>query len=173
MSTVVKAFILRQLMDQTIIEEALKEMNINYKKIDNNIVVNNYISIEILKTGSKLKYRTTEFWNNLNINQFIADLTEIYTKILDERIQKLKFEELKIKEKTYFEKVEEEEKKREQLEIERERIRLEAIKRKEEAELKKQIEEKTELLKKKAMQLGYQIKEEVHGNEKVLVLVRR
>ncbi|NMC67490.1 MAG: hypothetical protein GYA61_04595 [Spirochaetales bacterium] len=173
MSTVVKAFILRQLMDQTIIEEALKAMNINYKKIDNNIVVNNYISIEILKTGSKLKYRTTEFWNNLNINQFIADLTEIYTKILDERIQKLKFEELKIKEKTYFEKVEEEEKKREQLEIERERIRLEAIKRKEEAELKKQIEEKTELLKKKAMQLGYQIKEEVHGNEKVLVLVRR
>jgi hypothetical protein len=173
MSNRTKAFILRKLLDPVIIEEALKRMNCSFIKNNNNIIINQFLSINIKNHVPKLIYTTNEFSDTININCFISDLTETYTKILDEKIQKLKIEELKMKEKAYIEKMTEEKEKEKQLEIERERLRLEAIKRKEEADLKKQIEEKTEILKQKAMQLGYQISEEVHGKEKVLVLIRR
>jgi uncharacterized protein YaaW (UPF0174 family) len=114
-----------------------------------------------------------EGWFDEEINSFVHKLERAYKTILDEKIEKIKLEEARMKEKDLLSQLSSEEVRSKELELRKERMRLEAVKRKEENELKKQIEEKVAAIKEKAMKLGYQIKEEVRGKEKVMVLVRR
>ena len=65
-----------------------------------------------------------------------------YTKLLEEKIERLKLEEARLHEKEALKEFAEEERKQKERELRKERMRLEAIKRREEAALKKQIEEK-------------------------------
>lgn len=172
MSTIVRAFLLRELMDAECIEESLKEINHAYTKSKNKIILDQNLAIEMTPSGARLNYIIQEGWNNVEINSFIEKLTKAYTKKLNEKIERLKLEEAKMREVEALKQFAEDERKQRELEFRTERMKLEAIKRKEEVALKKQIEEKTTALKQKALQLGYQVKEEIKGKERILVLLR-
>jgi len=170
MSSVVRAILLRKLLDHECVEEALKEMNMAYSKTDSLIKINEDVSIALTKKGAELKYRTER---NFQTNAFVEKLTKAYTKRLEEKIERLKLEEARLNEKEALEDYAERERKQKERELRKERLRLEAIRRREETALRTKIEEKVGALKEQAKKLGYILKQEVKGKERVLVFVRR
>jgi len=174
MSSRVKAFILQDMNDVECIEEALDAMGESYTKNQNQIVISPNLKIDISSHQAELEvtYDRADS-NHINTNQFIADLTKEYNKIIKEKIERLKLEEAKVRESEVLEQFSEDEKRKKELKLKKERLRLEAIKRKEKAELRKKISEKANAIRDKAKKLGYQIKEEVKGEERVMVLIRR
>lgn len=173
MSSIVRAFLLRQLTDIECIEEALKALGKECTHTENQIIINQNLRLDLTAWGAKLNYRTEMYTTGFEINHFIEDLMKEYSKRLEEKIERLKLEEARIKEKVAFDQFSEEERRQKENGLRKERMRLEAIKRKEEAYLKKQIEQKVVAIREKAAQLGYQIKEELKGKERVIVLVQR
>lgn len=173
MSTIVRAILMRELLDPECVEEALKVINMNYTKTGALITINQYLSINLTKKGAELKYTTAENWQNHDVNSFIEKLTITYTKLLEEKIERLKLEEARLQEKEALKEFAEEERKQKERELRKERMRLEAIKRREEAALRKQIEEKISALKQRAKKLGLTLSEEIKGKERRLVFVRR
>lgn len=173
MSTIVRAILMRELLDPECVEEALKVMSTNYTKTRTLITINQHLSIDLTRKGAEFKYTTTEGWQNQDVNSFIEKLTITYTKLFEEKIERLKLEEARLHEKEALKEFAEEERKQRERELRKERMRLEAIKRREKAALEKQIEEKISALKQKAKKLGLTLSEEIKGKERRLVFVRR
>ena len=153
-TTTWRAIILRNLNDREAIEEALKVMKCHYVLKGNTIEITEDMGIELVPSGTQLRYIIRDNWQNLKLNTFIDDLNRNYDQVLNDRIEKLKLEEARLKEKAILEKF------------------SETVKRKESAQLKRIIEEKATAIRERAARLGYRVKEEVRGKEKVMVLVR-
>ena len=174
MSAIVRAILLRKLLDHTCVEDALKEMGVIYTKTGEVIKVSNStINIHLSKKGAEIKYRTREELQTQDVNSFIENLTLTYTKKLEEKIARLKMEEARLNEDESLELYAEEERKKRERDLRKERMRLESIKRREEAALKVKIGKKVEALKVRAKKLGLFLKQEQKGKERVLVFVRR
>ena len=171
-TTTWRAIILRNLNDREAIEEALKAMKCHYVLKGNTIEITGEMAIELTSAGAQLRYIIRDNWQNQKLNTFIDDLNRNYDQILNDRIEKLKLEEARLNEKAILDKFSEEEKKKKELALRKERMRLEAVKRKESAQLMRIIEEKAVTIRERAARLGYRIKEEVRGKDKVMVLVR-
>lgn len=173
MSSHVRAFIIHKMIDIDCIEEALKTLGKTYTRTSNHIIIDQNIEINVTQQGAKLIYQSGYSPERLDINKFVFELTQAYERSLQEKIERLRLEEAKMKEQNVLSQFSEEERIRKENEIRKEKMRLEAIKRKEEADLKKQIEQKVSALKEKAASLGYEVKEEVRGKERIMVMVRR
>jgi len=173
LSSHIRAVLLRKILDVEVLRDTLREMGINYTESGNRLTLDNSVTLGITEKGVNLNVRIREQWNNITVNQFSEELTRTYTMLLEEKIERLKLEEAQLKENEALEQHEAEENKARMLALKKERLRLEAVRRKEELDLKRQIEEKVIAIKNKAMKLGYQIKEEVKGKEKIMVLIRR
>ena len=171
-TTTWRAIILRNLNDREAIEEALKVMKCHYVLKGNTIEITEDMGIELVPSGTQLRYIIRDNWQNQKLNTFIDDLNRNYDQVLNDRIEKLKLEEARLKEKAILEKFSEEEKKKKELALRKKRLLLETVKRKESAQLKRIIEEKATAIRERAARLGYRVKEEVRGKEKVMVLVR-
>jgi hypothetical protein len=78
-----------------------------------------------------------------------------------------------LREKSTLDGITEEERLREERRIRAERMELESLKAEQEEEKRKIIEQKKNAIIEKARQLGYSVVEEVRGNEKRYVFVRR
>ena len=161
------------MLDIECIASALDALGQKYTRIENGYHLSNNATIMVINGKTEIKYRERDEYMDIAINKFIQELTKTYVKKLNEKIERLKLEEARIKEKSALEIFSETERKQREKEIEMERVKLESIKRKEEIALKRKIEEKAAKLKEKAAQLGYRISEEVKGKERIFVLIRR
>lgn len=170
MSTIAKAMILQDLLDVECIEEALNELHVEYVREPGRLNLGEELYITLLPRGTKLNF-TDE--NSIEANKLALDLTRAYKEALERKIERLRIEEIRLKEGEALQQFSEDERRRKALELEKERRKAEAVKRKEETSLRRKIAEKTRLIKEKAMKLGYQITEQVKGKERVMVLVRR
>jgi len=168
-----RAVFLRKILDAEVLRDTLREMGINHTESGSRLTLENSVTLDITEKGVNLNVRIREQWNNTTLNQFSEELSKTYTKLLEEKIERLKLEEAQLRESEALEQHEVEENKARMLALKKERLRLEAVRRKEELDLKRQVEEKVAAIKKKAIKLGYQIKEEVKGKERIMVLIRR
>ena len=173
MSSIVKAILLRKLLDHQCVEDALKEMNVSFEKTGDLLKISNDLSILFSRKGAEIKYRTRGALEETELTSFTENLTRAYTRLLEEKIRQLKLEEAQLKEKKALKQFAEEERKEMERELRKERMRLEAIKRREETALKVKIEKTISALKEKAKKLGFYLRQETKEKEQVLVFVRR
>ena len=113
--------------------------------------------------------RERETKETIQKRKLIARIEKQYDRILEEKIERLK----KYEEEEILRALSEEEREKKKTIMERERARLERIRRKREREKAKKIMNKINKLKEKATMLGYTIEERIEKNERILVLVRR
>jgi hypothetical protein len=180
MSSVVKAILTGSLMDVACVEETLKAMGIEYRRVSGLFIIQHslelknspYNSVELFETTNGVSIRYQSAYSS-ETNRFIEKFIKSYKAGLEEKIRKVKLDEARLQEEAAIKKFSEEELLREKLKIKREKERLEELKRREEEELKRQLDEKLKIIKEKAQKQGYAIREEIQGKEKVLVLVRR
>ncbi len=173
MSSIVKAILLRKLLDNQCIEDALKKMDVSFKKTGEILRISNDLSIVLSRKGAEIKYQTRGGLQETELNSFVEKLTLTYTSLLEEKIRQLKLAEARLNEEHALKEYAERERKQRERELRKERMRLETIKRREEAALKVKIEKTIFALKEKARKLGFQIKQETKEKEQVLVFVRR
>lgn len=172
MSSVIKALILGEMKDLECVEEALKRLNISYTTQGNFLIISTDIKLEKLTTGVRVVYQTSYELGNEQVNNLVANLTRTYATVLEEKIERLKLEEARLQEDKILQKFNKADQEAELRRIERERFKLEAVKRKEEIELQKTIQIKGEKIKKLAKKLGYRVNEDSKGKETIFVLVR-
>ncbi len=172
MSSVIKALILSEMKDMECVEEALKRLNISYTTQGSFLVISNDIKLEKLTTGVRVVYQTSYELGNEQVNNLVANLTRTYATVLEEKIERLKLEEARLQEDKTLQKFNKADQEAELRRIERERLKLEAVKRKEEIELQKTIQIKGEKIKKLAKKLGYRVNKDSNGKETIFVLVR-
>jgi hypothetical protein len=156
------------------IEKALTQLKTNYVIEGKDLVLNNGRLIN-KGSGYELEYienRVLPF-GSIDIHSFVQKLRKTYEQLLEEKIAKIRLEESKLKAKQIADQFTEEEKRKEEARLKLEKARLEDIIRKEREEKKKKVQEAENKIKENALKSNYQVKEEIQGTKKVLVLVKR
>ena len=180
MSVIVRAKMITintKFSDEKCLMDALKAENIAFIKNENRIMIQDG-EIDIIKEGATFMVKfmgnvyegsgERETKETIQKRKLIARIEKQYDRILEEKIERLKYEEKEI-----LRALSEEEREKKKTIMERERARLERIRRKREREKAKKIMNKINKLKEKATMLGYAIEERIEKNERILVLVRR
>jgi hypothetical protein len=93
----------------------------------------------------------------------------MYDLKIEEKIQKLRLEEARVKEEAALQQFSQEERRKQELELRRKRMKMEN-------ERKKELEEKNRKVNnilERAKKYGYEIREERVGTERIIQLVKR
>jgi hypothetical protein len=173
MSSLVRAFVMRELLDSSCVEDALKEMQCDYLKEGNIIRIRQNLTITLTANGAEVSYNLRDSWQNEDVNSFMQTLAKTYAAKLEQKIEILKMNEARARENEVLGLFKEEERRTTEVRLRNERMRLEAIKRREEESLRLKIIGKVAAIKEKAKHLGYGVKEETREKEVVLVLIKR
>lgn len=173
MSNITKAVILQsKFYDKECIIETLRRMNIKFIEQGKIIMIPDLNFRLVME-----KDAFTVVYDNLyaeQVKQFISRFMYIYRKTFEEKLERIRLEELKIQEeKILAEVARQKELEQRMLELRKKRMRLEKIKKKEEIERKREIANKVKEIIENAKKYGYEIKVEEKENERVIVLVRR
>lgn len=176
MSNITRAVIIQsKFYDLECVFDALKRMGVRYSKVPTRDGY--YVSIPEYSLKFECKGNTVNAVYNIRnakARQFIYEFMGVYKKVFNEKLERLRIEELKLHEQQALAEIaKQEELKHRAQEIKRKRLRLEKAKKREEIEKRKAIDEKKRIIIERAKKLGYDVREEVHKNEIVLVLVRR
>lgn len=174
MSCAVRAFMLNSFLSMECVKEALTEMNVRFTNDGETVQVSfpNYdIRSKLIFQREGQAARMT-LWGELP-HDFMAIFTRVHERKVQEAIERLKERERRLREEATLRIISEEERLQEERRLRAERIELEAQRAEQEAERERIIEEKKVAIVEKAKRLGYLISEEVKGNEKRLVLIRR
>jgi superfamily II RNA helicase len=154
--------------DLECVEQTLNALGIAYKK-ENGVykLANNFFLTET-PNGISITY------NNINIdaNKYIDTFIKTYNVKLEEKIKRIRMAEASLQEEAILKKYSDEELKREQVKIKREKQALDDLRSKELEGQKNKINETIIKLKEKAKKFGYTVKEEVQGKEKVLIMIK-
>lgn len=176
MSNITRAVIIQsKFHDLECVFEALEQMGVRYSRVGTQ---NNY-RVDIPEYYLRFECRGNTVYavydtENTRAKQFIYEFMKVYKKVLDEKLERLHLEELKLHEQQVLAEIaKQEELRRRAQKIKRRRLQLEKARKREEIEMRREIEQKKKIIVERAKRLGYDIREEVHGNEIVLVLVRR
>jgi hypothetical protein len=175
MSNKIKAILLKKIKDKPILLEALKELLIEYTQIGAEIHITNnfklkqedgYFVAEILEN-----YYSQSIENDtLESAKLIQSILSKYSSILNEKIKEIRRLEIEgnILESIHKQKAEAHTRRQR-----KELLRLENIRKNEQKELEKQIQESISKIIENSEINGYTVQEKRHENERVLVLVRR
>lgn len=165
MSHISKAVIQRAFHDQECIQKALEELNVNSRQQGNSYVIGDGLTIENTSNGCLINYYP-EYQHHLS---FISDFSRMYDLKIEEKIQKLRLEEARVKEEAALQQFSQEERRKKELELRRKRMKMEN-------ERKKELEEKNRKVNnilERAKKYGYEIREERVGTERIIQLVKR
>jgi hypothetical protein len=160
------------------LKKALERTGLRYHILQNgDIEINDILTLQKTTQGYtaifKVEMRYTQLTSKgrqteMKVMSTLSNIESAYRNIVEERVERIKYEESRLQEMTS-----EEERKKKEILLKRERMKIERLRKKEEDMKRKSIEEKIEKLRTKAKSMGYEVQEEVRENERVLVLVRR
>ena len=105
--------------------------------------------------------------------KFVKEFPPLYESILKDKIERLHREESHLREAAALNDINEEEQRTREIKLRRERMRLEAIQKKESEENRLRVVQEIKKILGKARASGFKIKEERQGKEVVYQLVRR
>jgi hypothetical protein len=174
-SNKIKAILLKKIKDKTILLEALKELQINYSILGNEIQLtknckliekDDYIVAEILENY----YSQNIEKETLESNNLIQSILSKYTNILNEKIKEIRRLEI---EGVILASINKQEAEAEKNKRQKELLRLDNIRKNEQKALEKQIQESISKIIENSEKNGYSVQEKRHENERVLILVRR
>lgn len=165
---VAKAIIPLNMLDLECVDATIKEMGIAYKIDNGTYRLANNLSLTMTPTGVSVTYNES----NIDANRFIDKFIGIYKIKQEEKVKKLRLEQARLQEEAILNQYSEEELKKERAKIRRNELALEDIKRKEIELQKKKITDTITSLKEKAKKMGYNVREENQGQEKVLILIK-
>jgi hypothetical protein len=175
MSSIIRSFIVRDLVDPNIVNECLLKLGFSQVLSTMPITLSNGITLTPLEGSIRISYVTNETMNytmDTTAGQFIKKLTETYQIIQSERLERLRYEEAVLTEKLALRKIAQEEHRMEQMRITQERDQIERERQEQAAQLQKQIQEKISQVTEKANTLGYKVRVEQRGTERIMVLIR-
>jgi len=174
-SNKIKAILLKKIKDKTILLEALRELQINYSILGNEIQLtknckliekDDYIVAEILENY----YSQNIEKETLESNNLIQSILSKYTNILNEKIKEIRRLEI---EGVILDSINKQEAEAEKKKRRKELLRLDNIRKNEQKALEKQIQESISKIIENSEKNGYSVQEKRHENERVLILVRR
>lgn len=165
MSHISKAVIRRAFHDRECIQESLEKLNVCYNQQGNSYVIGSGLTIENTSEGCLINY----YAGSPEHLSFISNFTKMYDLKIEEKIEKLRLEEARVKEEAALQQFSQEERRKQELELRRKRMKMEN-------ERKKELEEKNQKVNnilERAKKYGYEIREERVGTERIIQLVKR
>ena len=174
MSCIMSAFVLNEFISMECIEETLREMKVDYSRTERGIDTH----LTDVSAGSQISFRRNGRLAEILIDgrlpdDFMRRFASIHGRKVAEEVERLRRRELEIREASVLKGISEEERLVEGRRLRIERMELESLMASQAEEKRLKIEQIRRVIMERAESTGYAVKEEVRGNAKRLVLVRR